>query len=213
MPYANVIFDIDGTLADSRRDIAGAQIRVLHRLGVDHVREADLYPFIGRRLEETFSRILPAGLLNRIPEAAAMYLEEYLPRALETTTLFPGVTGTLEELRRRGRFLAVASTKRTATVRRVTDHFRITDFFIHLQGSDQLPPKPDPAVVRAVLDARSWNPAATIMVGDTDLDILAGRGAGTATCAVTYGALGADALQVFHPDHLIHSITDILAIV
>lgn len=212
MPYANIIFDVDGTLTDSRHDIAGAQLRVLHRLGVNHLQEADLYPYIGRRLEETFSRLLSADLHARIPEAAAMYLEEYLPHALETTVLFSGVAETLAEFRSRGRRLAVASTKRSITIRRVTDHFGLTGLFVQLQGTDNLPYKPDPAIILKILTDQQWLAEETLMVGDTDLDILAGRGAGTATCGVTYGALSAEELGLLNPDHLIHEFPGLLAI-
>jgi phosphoglycolate phosphatase len=210
MPYINIVFDMDGTLSDSRRDIAGAQLRVLRRLGVTHVQEEELYPFIGRRLEETFRRLLPAELHGAIPEAAAMYLEEYLPRALETTTLFPGVMETLTELRRRGTRLAIASTKRSLTLRRVTDHFGITGFFAQVQGTDLLPHKPDPAIIIAVLTSQGWTAAETLMVGDTDLDILAGKAAGTATCGVTYGAMAAEPLRLCSPDHLITDVSQVL---
>jgi len=212
MSYANIIFDVDGTLTDSRHDIAGAQLRVLHRLGVDHVKEEDLYPFIGRRLEETFRRLLPSELHAAIPGAAAMYLEEYLPSALETTTLFPGVSDTLAELRARGKLLAVASTKRSTTIRRVTDHFGITGHFVQLQGTDNLPHKPDPAIITKILTDQGWIPRETLMVGDTDLDMRAGRGAGTATCGVTYGALTAAQLRVLEPDHLITHFSELLAL-
>ena len=211
MSYANIIFDVDGTLTDSRHDIAGAQLRVLHRLGVDHVKEEDLYPFIGRRLEETFRRLLPSELHAAIPGAATMYLEEYLPRALETTTLFPGVSDTLAELRSRGKLLAVASTKRSTTIRRVTDHFGITGHFVQLQGTDNLPHKPDPAIITKILTDQGWIPRETLMVGDTDLDMRAGRGAGTATCGVTYGALTAAQLRLLEPDHLITHFSELLA--
>jgi phosphoglycolate phosphatase-like HAD superfamily hydrolase len=210
MVYANYVFDVDGTLTDSRHDIAGAQLRVLRRLGVYHLSEEDLYPFIGRRLEETFSTLLPPELQRIIPEAAGMYLEEYLPHALETTVLFPGVSATLAELRRRGKRLAVASTKRSITIRRVTDHFGISDLFVQLQGTDGLPHKPDPAILMKILRDQNWLAAETLMVGDTDLDILAGRRAGTATCGVSTGALTGEQLRLLKPDHIITNLSDLL---
>lgn len=209
MTYRNIIFDFDGTLTDSRRDIAGAQLWSLQQIGVDELREEDLYPLIGKSLHETFAHVLPPSAHHRIPEAIAHYAEYYPPRALRTTTLFPGVGATLTELRQRGHRLAVASTKKGQGILRATEHFGITGMFDLLQGSENIPFKPAPDVVLAVLRALDWSPAETLMVGDTDADILAGRAAGVATCAVTYGSLSREALMAFRPDHMLDTITGV----
>lgn len=117
--FRNIIFDLDGTLVDSKRDIAAAQHWVLGRLGVHSYKPEELYPLIGKPLAETFATILPAPLHKRIPEAIELYKNRYPPRALETTTLFPGVRETLEALRARGIRLATATTKLSAGTRRV----------------------------------------------------------------------------------------------
>lgn len=212
MTYRNIIFDFDGTLTDSRRDIAGAQLWSLQQIGVSGLREEDLYPLIGKSLHETFARVLPPSQQHRIPEAIAHYAEYYPPRALKTTTLFPGVGAALVELRANGHRLAVASTKKGQGILRATEHFGITGMFDLLQGSENIPFKPAPDVVLAVLRTLGWSPAETLMVGDTDADILAGRAAGVATCAVTYGSLTRDALMAFRPDHMLDSITGVVQI-
>lgn len=203
MPFDNIILDFDGTISDSRRDIAGAQLWAMGRIGAAPRPEEELYPLIGLPLEETFRRLLPPSLHGRIAEAAALYAEYYPSRSLLTTRLFPGVRETLERLRSRGKRLAIASTKRGKGIRRATDHFGITHLFDRLQGSEGLPFKPDPAVIRAVLEGEGWDAAATIMVGDTAMDVLAGKKAGSATCGVTYGAAGEDELREAGPDYII----------
>jgi len=205
--YRTIICDFDGTLTDSRRDIAGAQLWSLQQLGVDFLREEDLYPLIGKSLHETFSRVLPEAEHHRIPEAIALYAEYYPPRALKTTVLFPGVRETLTLLKEQGYRLAVASTKKGQGILRATEHFGITGLFDLLQGSENIPYKPAPDVVLAVLDTLGWNAGETLMVGDTDADILAGRAAGVATCGVTYGSLTRDALLACRPDFLLDTIT------
>ena len=212
MKFRNIIFDFDGTLTDSKHDIASAQIWVLHQLGVDSVRPEDLFRHIGKTLPETFSSILPTALHHRIPEAITLYSQYYPPRSLTTTTLFPGVRATLEELVRRGARLAVASTKRGRGIVRATDHFGITNLFLQLQGTDDLPFKPDPAIIRKILTDQQWEPAETLMVGDTDKDILVGKNAKVTTCGVTYGALNRGELAAFAPDYLINTIGEVLAI-
>ena len=123
MRFTSIIFDFDGTLADSRQDIAGAQLWVMQQLGLEGVREEDLYPHIGKPLDETFEQFLPLSMRWRVPEAAQMYAEYYPSRSLATTRLFPGVRETLEILSARGAAMAIASTKRGSGIKRATDHF------------------------------------------------------------------------------------------
>jgi len=101
----------------------------------------------------------------------------------------------------------VASTKKGAGILRVTEHFGITALFDRLQGSDGIAFKPAPDVIHSVLENEGWQAENTLMVGDTDADVLAGKAAGVATCAVTYGALSADELLAHQPDFIIDSIT------
>jgi phosphoglycolate phosphatase-like HAD superfamily hydrolase len=212
MHYRNIIFDFDGTLTDSRRDIAGAQLWALRQMGFDGVQEEDLYPLIGKSLQWTFERILPPAHHHRIPEAIAFYAEYYPPRALQSTVLFPGVRETLTVLRSRGHRLAVASTKKGEGIRRATEYFGITGEFERLQGSEHMAYKPAPDVILAILSQLAWDPRETVMVGDSDVDILAGRNAGVDTCAVTYGSLSRAELLQLHPDFIIDRISDLLPI-
>lgn len=213
MTYTNIIFDFDGTITDSKWDIASAQKWVLGQIGVESVREEDLFPHIGKTLEETFSLLLPSSLHSRIPDATRLYSEYYPSRSLRTTTLFPGVKETLEILHHQHKRLAVASTKKGAGILRATDHFGITAFFVHLQGSDGMPYKPDPAIILKILLDQKWEREDTLMVGDTDKDILAGKNAGVSTCAVTYGSFTGSQLEEYIPDFMISHFSELLAIV
>lgn len=213
MSYSNIIFDFDGTITDSKHDIAGAQVWVLQQLGVTSYKPEDLFRHIGKSLEETFTALLPPTLHERIPDAAKMYSEYYQPRSLETTTLFPGVKETLEILRLHGKRLAIASTKRGVGIKRATDHFGITEYFQQLQGSEGIPHKPDPTIIDMILEEQQWRPGDTLMVGDTDKDILAGKNAGVATCGVTYGSLSAEEIERHMPDFIISSFPELLSIV
>jgi phosphoglycolate phosphatase len=208
----NIIFDVDGTLIDSKRDIAAAQHWVLGQLGVHSYKPEDLYPLIGKPLAETFATLLPPSLHHRIAEASDLYKGYYPPRALETTTLFPSVRETLETLRSRGTKLATATTKLTAGTRRVLTHFGIAEHFSQIQGSDDMPFKPDPFIITKILSDQSWEKSATIMVGDTDNDVEAGKRAGIKTCGVTYGSLSSEQIRHLKPDFVIDSLPELLNI-
>jgi len=206
----NIIFDVDGTLVDSKRDIAAAQHWVLQQLGVHSYKLEDLYPLIGKPLTETFAKLLPPTMQGRIAEAAEMYKSYYPPRALETTTLFPGVRETLESLHTKGIRLATATTKLTPGTRRILTHFGLVEYFTQIQGSDNIPFKPDPAIVIKILDDQSWDRNETLMVGDTDNDIEAGKRARIRTCGVTYGSLTKEQMQNLKPDFIIDSLPELL---
>jgi phosphoglycolate phosphatase len=213
MLYRNIIFDFDGTLIDSRDDIAGAQLWALNRIGVTHYKPEDLFPYIGKPLQVTFTHLLPTAMHHRIDEAVGLYREYYLPRALLTTKLFPGVRETLDLLQERGARMAVASTKKEFHLLHVAEHFNLTGYFVQLQGSDDVPNKPDPFIVNKIIADQQWDSAGTLMVGDTDSDILAGQAAGIATCAVTYGSLTEEQLKGYAPDFVIRSFPELVTIV
>ena len=213
MPYANIIFDFDGTITDSKRDIADAQLWALAHLGVSDISTEEIFPHIGKPLDETFRVLLPSSLHYRIEEASALYSEYYPSRALRTTTLFPGVQKTLEVLHESGIRLAIASTKKGDGIQRGTDYFGITHLFDQLQGSDNIPFKPDPTIIECILRDLHWGREDTLIVGDTDKDVLAAHNAGIDACAVTYGAFARPALANLRPRYMIDSFPELLAIV
>jgi phosphoglycolate phosphatase len=211
--YQNVILDFDGTLVDSKRDIADAQLWALAQLGVHDLRREDLYRYIGRPLEYTFEQLLPESLHDRIPDAARLYSEYFPSHSMLTTTLFPGVKETLRQLHHAGVHLAIASSKKGGGIKRGVDHFGLTDLFVQLQGSDRLRFKPAPDVINLILAAQKWKVHDTLMVGDTDVDILAGKNAGVPTVAVTYGSLSEEELLDLRPDYLIRSFPELPGVI
>lgn len=212
-PLRNLIFDIDGTLMDSRRDIANAQLYVLRKIGVNHVTAEDIYPLIGKPLAEIFATLLPSDLHHHIPKAKETYVTYYRAHALDTTDLFPGVRTTLEQLHAKGIRLAVATTKSTATSARVLGHFGVAQYFAHIQGSDDIPYKPDPTIIQKICREQDWQREETMMVGDSVVDVEAGKRAQVRTCGVTWGALDRDQMVRLEPDHCIDRIEELLGIV
>jgi phosphoglycolate phosphatase len=213
MGFKSIIFDFDGTLVDSKWDIAHAQLWVLQQLGIQCYREEDLFQHIGTPLEMTFTALLPRSLHHRVRDAARMYSEYYETRSLQTTKLFPGVKQTLRILHNHRKGLAVASIKRSLNIKQIADQLRIGTFFAQLQGSEFASPKPDPAILHMILEAQGWESGDTLMVGDTASDILAGKNAGMSTCAVTYGSSSRERLEAFNPDYIIAGFPEILSIV
>lgn len=209
----NLIFDVDGTLIDSREDIASAQLWVLQQLGEEGITKEQLYPHIGRTLTEVFTELLPEEKHGRITQAKQMYLGRYRPRALDTTSLFPGVERTLAVLHTQKKGLAVATTKSTMTARRVLGHFGIAQYFDPIQGTDDTPPKPDPYILHKIMTQRDWKPEETVYVGDHEMDIRCARNAGVSACTVTFGSLDRAGAERLKPDHVIDRFEEVLDVV
>ena len=212
-PIRNILFDVDGTLLDSRRDIAAAQLWTYRQLGVDSLVPEDVYPHIGKPLAETFAILLPERLHGRIAEAAVLYRDYYREHAFDTTTLFPGVRETIEALHEQRINLATATIKSTATTAKVLAHFGIARYFQHIQGTDNGIFKPDPAIINSILREQQWNRDETLVVGDTDKDIAVGRNAGVRTCGVTYGSFSREQMTALKPDWIIGKFPQILSII
>jgi len=209
----NLIFDVDGTLIDSREDIASAQLWVLRQLGEEGISKEQLYPHIGRTLTEVFTDLLPEEKHGRITQAKMMYLGRYRPRALDTTTLFPGVESTIATLHTRKVGLAIATTKSTKTARKVLSHFGIAQYFDPVQGTDETPPKPDPYILNSILKQRSWSAGDTVYIGDHEMDLRCARNAGISSCLVTFGALDRAGAEQLQPDVIIDRFEESLGLI
>ena len=91
------------------------------------------------------------------------------------------------------------------------EHFAAAQFFVQIQGNEEgFPFKPDPFILNKIIREQGWKKKETMMVGDTDYDIEAGKRAGVATCAVTYGSLSRSELEPFRPNCLADSFTDLV---
>lgn len=194
------IFDLDGTLVESRSDISKAINASLISVGSVARPGSQIHPLIGRPLDGIFEALLPSDMRDKVEEAARHYRSYYFKNCARDSYVYPGAIRCLEELS--GRRLAVATTKKTFQAMRVAEIFELLPYFEVVQGSDDIPHKPDPAIVNLVLQKTRVSPHRALMIGDTVMDIRAGRAAGTRTCAVTYG--------IGTQEELVHESPDIL---
>jgi phosphoglycolate phosphatase len=222
-----VVFDLDGTLVDSAADIHEALSVALSEVedGRQSRRddeEALAEGFLGLPLEVFFHRARPRAGPAGTQAFVAAYRRHYHQHLLRRTRPFPGVVEGLARLRALPDppRLCVATTKYTATARRVLDGLSLSPFFADgvIQGSDGLPCKPDPAVIHAVMQRLGHGGTAGdappgLMVGDTEHDIYAGRAAGLRTCAVGWSAAPAAQLSAARPDHHASTFAEVVEVV
>jgi phosphoglycolate phosphatase len=182
-----IAFDLDGTLVDSRRDLAeSANQLVVERGGVAHTEHA-----VGRMVGEGAAllvrRALEAAGLPDAPGALARFLEIYDQRLLEHTRPYPGIADVVRLARRFGR-LALVTNKPLAPSLRLLDAFGLRTLFDDVVGGDgSYPRKPDPAALMALMAAAGASPERTLVIGDSAIDHETARRAGAACCLVSFG--------------------------
>jgi HAD superfamily hydrolase (TIGR01509 family) len=204
--YPVYLFDIDGTLLDSAQDICGAIQQVLEVNGSRAVTFDYLKSYIGRHFFDLFPEVMPDPSQQRMEEMLAQYRGIYLARGHSRTTVYPGVAEGLSAL---GGRKGTATTKGSATTRAILEQFKLIQHFHHVQGTDGFPAKPAPDVLLTAMAAMEATPSECLFVGDSAADMEAGRRAGVATCAVTYGYGQRAELAQFSPDYWIGDLREL----
>lgn len=211
--FSCIIFDFDGTLADTAAGILATVKETFRRLGFPGAEDERIKPTIGLVLEQSLQRI--GGLSeSQTAEAAALYRDIFPFYGEAASSLFPEVSDTLRELHSRGMRMAIATSRGRDSLEAIMRPYGISDCFEQMVTStDRLAPKPAPDMVLSLL-ARMKQPAgSTLVVGDTVYDLRMGSGAGCRTCGVTYGNQTETQLAAASPDYMIGSFAEILKIV
>lgn len=220
--FTAVIFDADGTLIDSKDDIAVAVNHALKVMGRPTLPHQQIYRYIGHGGLVLVASALRGGepVLHPDPalqaegkEALKHFLAYYSQHPVDHTRLFPGVAETLAELSRRGKKLAVATNKDLALTRQILRQLQTESYFSIILGDGNAPArKPDPEIIREILRSFDVPPSAAVMVGDSDVDVQTARNAGTAAIGLTYGHGGRTSLEKAGADWVVDDMRDLLEI-
>lgn len=205
--YSTVIFDLDGTLVDSLPDLLGSLNALMTENGRRALDGAEVRHMVGdgaaKLVERAFAATGPLPPADALAEQLARFLDRYQRRATALTRPFPGAIVALSALRRAGVRLGVCTNKPAAATAEVLSGLGLAPYFTCVIGGDTIPGrrKPDPAPIRACLEALHAAPEAAILVGDGEADVAAARAAGIAVIACSFGyaripvaELGADAV-------------------
>lgn len=209
--YDNYIFDFDGTLMDTSGVIMDTIRATIRQMGLPERTEAQCRAIIGIRTDDAGRWLYPELNISNI-EFARMFRENYDRIKKDAhEELFPGVKDTLAYLLDHGHGIAIASSRRLASLYDYLDVLGIRPCFSTIIGADSVSRgKPDPEPVLKVLETLGWKPTETLVVGDADVDILMGNAAGCPTCAVTYGNGSTESLRRANPTYVIDKFTDII---
>jgi phosphoglycolate phosphatase len=196
-----VVFDLDGTLVDSCRDLATGVNRALAQVapGQPPLPDEAVRSFVGDGAAVLISRSLArAGLALPVETVLPVFLDCYREVLLDTTRPYPGVAEALDALR--DLLLAVLTNKPGDMSRTILDGLGLSRYFFSVVGGgDVAQKKPDPEGLRALMSAARAAPQQTVMVGDSAVDVATARAAGARVVGVTYG-LAPASLDAEPPD-------------
>jgi len=208
--FSLLVFDWDGTLADSTDLIAGAIQQACFDVGVPVPDGADARHVIGLGHRDAIRHVAPTLAPDRHVRFAERFRDHYLVGDA-AIPLFDGVREMLEELDERGFLLAVATGKTRAGLARALAQHGIANRFAATRCADEGFPKPHPEMLLALMDRLGVGPSETLMIGDTTHDLELARSAGVSAVAVSYGAHASLGLRAMNPLAIAQSVTDLRA--
>jgi phosphoglycolate phosphatase len=206
---SGVVFDLDGTLVDSRRDIAEAANHALAKNGYTELPHDELESFVGDGAPLLMSRAARLDAKDqRVSGLVADFLDYYADHPIDHTDLMPGALQALDELQ--GYALGVCTNKPRRTTLAVIRGLKLEARFAGLVAGDDLPlRKPDPAPVVEAARRMGVPVSEVVMVGDGPQDVLSGRAAGAYTVGVRGGIQALERLVAAKPDRLIDTLAEL----
>ncbi len=207
-PIDLVMFDLDGTLADTGQDLADSVNHTRDYFNLGPLPEALVYTHVGRGVEHLLRHSLPEDSVDHFQEVMRVFLARYENHLLDKTILYPGVHEVLDYFRAKRR--VVVSNKMHRLTVAVLRGLGVEKKFDAILGGDSAAEKkPHPALIHDVLSRFQIAPAHGLIVGDGDTDVEAGKRAGVVTCGVTYGLGSKEDLVAAKPDILIDDLADL----
>ncbi|MBI4465305.1 MAG: HAD-IA family hydrolase [Acidobacteria bacterium] len=212
-----LIFDLDGTLIDSKTDLVLSVNATLRSMGRPSLDDETVSSYVGQGSPALIARALGEGFTEaEIRRGLEFFLGYYWEHKLDNTRLYPGVREALGRLTNGGgddgRVLAVLTNKPERVSRDILQELDLLRFFRCVYGGNSFESKkPDPLGIHFILQETDLPPRAALIVGDSDVDIQAGRNAGVWTCGVTYG-FGNLEMDSNPPHLVVHSLPELAEI-
>ena len=209
-----VIFDFDGTLADTKENIILTFQMTMKELGVEIKSRQECAATIGLTLEDAFKVLYPGMAAEKYILLRDTYRRIFKEnRKILVPGLFPEVMETLEELRRRGYLMSIASSRQSASLQSFLEDMKIAHLFEYAVGGDNVEhPKPAPDAVLQILRHYNLSAEEAFVVGDMPFDINMATNAGVKSCGVTWGNADAAQLKESGANYVIDKMSQLLEI-
>lgn len=216
MTFKCLLFDLDGTLIDSRDDLADSVNLMLSELNLANLPSETIYNFIGEGVFNLVNRSISASLQNESDKdfsefGVEIFRKIYAENCLIKTKLYEGVAETLDEL---GDYQkAVITNKPHDFSVKILEGLGIAQHFSLVVGGDTFPErKPSPVPLLGAIEALGFAAEESLMIGDSWVDIEAGKNAKIKTCGCVFGFRGRDELEKARTDFLIEKFSDLVNI-
>ena len=205
----HICFDLDGTLVDSKNTILESTKAALDKLNIKHNIPEDAFNnMIGKHFVDIFVEL----------EMDDVDFEEFIPiykklyfDFIDSSYLYEGVNETLEYLNRKRIKVSLLTTKVQEQAEKIIEHFQLTTSFDYIMGRREgIAHKPSPEPLIYICKDLKVEPAETLMIGDTELDIQCGKNAGAKTCGVLYGYRTKDQILKEKPDLIISGLNELI---
>ncbi|KAA6320328.1 Phosphoglycolate phosphatase [termite gut metagenome] len=208
-----VIFDLDGTLLNTIADLAQSTNHALRQLGFPiHTEEA--YNFmVGNGINKLFERALPEDerTETNVLRIRTAFIPYYDKHNVDNTHPYPGIVELLQTLQEEGKMIGVASNKyHAATLKLISHYFPEVSFTAVLGQREGIAPKPNPAIVYAIMKMAKTSKDKVLYVGDSGVDMQTAKNSGVTSCGVTWGFRPRSELEEFHPDFMVDNAQEIL---
>lgn len=183
----NILFDLDGTLTDSKEGIVNAVLHAVAKMNLVEHNPEELVSFIGPPLKESFIQRYRLSEAEA-KEALALYREYYSVQGKYENKIYPGIRELLRVLNDIGQMLFIATSKPTLFSRQIAEHFSIDIYFRDIVGSRLDHTRTGKSeIIRHILEKQHLDASETIMIGDRENDLSGARECGVASVAVSYG--------------------------
>ncbi len=207
-----IIFDLDGTLVDSRKDIANAVNFTLRKLSLKEKSLEEITSYIGRGVSDLIQKSLEKKNHVHLEKALSIFEKYYKEHSSDESILYPGVKEVLEYFKDKKKAIVTNRNYEFAVI--TLKALGIYDFFSSITGGDDIGcAKPNSCPLDKAIYHLAINKDRSIIVGDMDIDVLAGKASGIATCAVTYGIGKKEDIEKTKPDYIIDNISELKKII
>lgn len=207
-----IIFDLDGTLVDSKRDIAFSVNETLSRIGHPPLSDELIYEYVGHGVRPLIERAVTATGGGDLQTAIKIFQEIYTEHLLDTTVMFDGMDDVLRHFS--DKTLAVATNKPYGYSVKILEGLKILDKFVSVKGGDSMvEKKPHPMMLEAIMAEAGRGPGDSVIIGDSSVDVQTGKNAGIKTVGVTYGFRPAAEIFESSPDAVAATVAEIKSLI
>jgi phosphoglycolate phosphatase len=201
-------FDLDGTLIDSSEDLTASVNHALISLGFSKLSTETVKKFVGDGVSMLIKRALGDLADDYYTQATELFTDYYCKHLLDKTTLYPDVRSFLNHFKMKKK--VVVTNKMTSFTLKIVNSLRINDYFLDVLGEDSTPfKKPDPRLLRFIMEKWQTVPERTIVIGDGPNDVMLAQKAGAISCALLNGITAREKLLELSPDICCESLSDL----